>query len=346
MSFNGSGVFSINTTGQPVVAATTISASVFNAFTADVATGLSTCMLKNGTQTATAGIGFFAGTVSLPGIYLGTDTATGLYRIGLNNNGYAVNGTKLLDLSAATFAVTGAVTISTTLNVTGTTTTAGLTASGAVALSPNNANVVLAPTGTGVVTIAPASAVGNMDNMVIGATTARAASVTTLSATGVITSTLATGTAPFTVASTTNVPNLNASSLSGATFAAPGAIGGGTPGSGAFTTLSSSGQQTSTVGGTFFAATGSTTGQTNAQISNTGGSLQYGIESNAGGALISGTSAYSGVLTTFTATALALGTNSAARVIIGSTGVVTIPNLAGAGTRNVVVDANGVMSAP
>lgn len=47
---------------------------------------------------------------------------------------------------------------------------------------------------------------------------------------------VATGTAPFTVASTTNVANLNASSLSGATFAAPGAIGSSTPSTGAFTT--------------------------------------------------------------------------------------------------------------
>lgn len=60
-------------------------------------------------------------------------------------------------------------------------------------------------------------------------------------------STLATGTAPFSVASTTNVPNLNASSLSGATMAAPGAIGGGTPNTGAFTTISATGQITSTV---------------------------------------------------------------------------------------------------
>lgn len=52
-----------------------------------------------------------------------------------------------------------------------------------------------------------------------------------------ITSTLATGTAPFVVASTTNVANLNASSLNGATFAAPGAIGSGTPSTGAFTTV-------------------------------------------------------------------------------------------------------------
>jgi len=100
MSFSG-GVFSINTSGQPVVDGTTISASVFNALTADLATGLSTCMLKDGTQTATAGIGFYAGTVSLPGIYFGTDTTTGLYRIGLNNNGYSVAGTKVWDIVAA-----------------------------------------------------------------------------------------------------------------------------------------------------------------------------------------------------------------------------------------------------
>ncbi len=61
-------------------------------------------------------------------------------------------------------------------------------------------------------------------------------------------STIATGTAPFTVASTTNVANLNASSLGGATFAAPGAIGSGTASTGAFTTLSAS----STVSGTGF----------------------------------------------------------------------------------------------
>ena len=56
-----------------------------------------------------------------------------------------------------------------------------------------------------------------------------------------LTSTIATGTAPLVVASTTNVPNLNASSIGGATFAAPGAIGGGTAAAGSFTTLAASG---------------------------------------------------------------------------------------------------------
>ena len=122
MSFSG-GTFSINTAGQPVVTGTTISSSVFNALTADLATGLSTCMLKDGTQTATAGIGFYAGTVSLPGIYFGTDTATGFYRIGLNNNGYAVNGTKLLDMTGTTLAITSTVTANTIGVTSGTTAT-------------------------------------------------------------------------------------------------------------------------------------------------------------------------------------------------------------------------------
>jgi len=55
------------------------------------------------------------------------------------------------------------------------------------------------------------------------------------------TSTVAAGTAPFTVASTTNVPNLNASSLNGMTFAAPGPIGSGTPNVGTFTNLTVTG---------------------------------------------------------------------------------------------------------
>jgi len=55
------GVFTINTTGQPVVTGTVISAPVFNAFTADIATGLSTCILKDGTQTATASVPFAQG---------------------------------------------------------------------------------------------------------------------------------------------------------------------------------------------------------------------------------------------------------------------------------------------
>jgi hypothetical protein len=78
-----------------------------------------------------------------------------------------------------------------------------------------------------------------------------------LTTAGQITSTLSTGTAPFVVSSTTNVANLNASSLGGATFAAPGAIGSGTPSTGAFTTLTTplltlTGSATTTDGNYFY----------------------------------------------------------------------------------------------
>jgi hypothetical protein len=80
-----------------------------------------------------------------------------------------------------------------------------------------------------------ASSSATLDSYIIGSQTPLAAYYTTISATGTITSTVATGTAPFVVASTTNVANLNASSLNGATFASPGNIGTGTAGSATFT---------------------------------------------------------------------------------------------------------------
>jgi len=58
MSFSGTGTFNINSAGQPVVAGTTITATAFNALTADLATGLSTCITKDGQQTVTANIPF------------------------------------------------------------------------------------------------------------------------------------------------------------------------------------------------------------------------------------------------------------------------------------------------
>ena len=54
MSYNGSGVFLVNSAGQPVSASTLIEASVFNAFTADVATALSSVIVRDGQTTVTA----------------------------------------------------------------------------------------------------------------------------------------------------------------------------------------------------------------------------------------------------------------------------------------------------
>ncbi len=56
MSYNGSGTFLINSSGQPVVTGTTISSTAFNALTSDLATGLSTAITKDGQTTPTAHI--------------------------------------------------------------------------------------------------------------------------------------------------------------------------------------------------------------------------------------------------------------------------------------------------
>jgi len=100
MSFNGTGTFVINSSGQPVVSGTVASATVFNAFAADLATGLSTCITKDGQTTPTNNIpmggfkitGLGAGTVGGDAVRLsqlqagtaqlltvsGTDTLTAL----------------------------------------------------------------------------------------------------------------------------------------------------------------------------------------------------------------------------------------------------------------------------
>ncbi len=51
-------------------------------------------------------------TVGAPALIFGADSLSGLYRIGTNNIGLAINGTKLLDLSSATFAITGSMSAS------------------------------------------------------------------------------------------------------------------------------------------------------------------------------------------------------------------------------------------
>ena len=58
MSLNGSGVYVVNSAGQPVVANTLITSAAFNAFTADMATAMSTAIMKDGQQTVTANVPF------------------------------------------------------------------------------------------------------------------------------------------------------------------------------------------------------------------------------------------------------------------------------------------------
>jgi hypothetical protein len=128
MSYNGNGVFNINTAGQPVVAGTVISSTAFNALTADLAGGLSTAITKDGQTTPTANIPL--GGFKLTNVGAGT----------LSND--AVRVSQLQAGNANLLSVSGADTIVASSNPALTTYTAG-----------NAFNFVVATTNTSAVTI-------------------------------------------------------------------------------------------------------------------------------------------------------------------------------------------------
>lgn len=121
MSYNGSGTFSINTSGQPVVAATTISASVFNAFTADIATGLTTAICKDGQTTTTASIPFAVGIAVTTGITT-PSTTFALVNTTATTVNFAGGASVAINAGHASGTTTwlGAFTLSSTLTLSGT----------------------------------------------------------------------------------------------------------------------------------------------------------------------------------------------------------------------------------
>ena len=225
MSYNGSGTFVINTAGQPVVTGTPISSTVFNALTADLATGLSTAITKDGQTATTARIPFALG-ISSTLVTDSTSTTTGSI---ITAGGVGVAKALFVGTTAN---VAGAVTLQSTLGVTGITTFSAqpifssLTASSAVATDASKGLVSVTNTGTGnnvlstsptLVTPAlgtPTALVGtnitgtaaNFNiNGTVGATTATTGAFTTLSATGV--TTVQAGTAALPAITTTGDTN-------------------------------------------------------------------------------------------------------------------------------------------
>jgi len=178
MSYNGSGTFQINTTGQPVVTGTIISSSAFNALTADLATGLSTAITKDGQTTTTARIPFAAG-INSTLVTDASSTSTGSI------------------ITAGGVGIAKALFVGTTANVAGAVTLGGvatfsaqpifssLTASSAVATDASKGLVSVTNTGTGsnVLGTAPTISLPVIENIKMGySTTATAAGTTTLTA--------------------------------------------------------------------------------------------------------------------------------------------------------------------
>ena len=126
MSYNGSGTFVINSAGMPLVPFQRDLSATFNALTADLATGLSTAITKDGQTTTTALITFAAG-ISSTLVTDATSISTGSL---LTSGGLGVTKAAwiggLINVAGAatlqsTLAVTGAATLSSTISFTGST---------------------------------------------------------------------------------------------------------------------------------------------------------------------------------------------------------------------------------
>lgn len=113
MSYNGSGTFNINSAGQPVVTGTVISSTSFNALTADLATGLTTALTKDGQTTPTANIKL--GTYKLTGVGAGTTA----------NDALVWGQTASININGTVGATTPAAGAFTTLSATGNITSTG-----------------------------------------------------------------------------------------------------------------------------------------------------------------------------------------------------------------------------
>jgi hypothetical protein len=169
MSYNGSGTFQINTSGQPVVAGTVISSTAFNALTADLATGLSTAITKDGQTTTTARIPFAAGINST----LTTDASS----VGTGSiiTGGGVGIAKALYVGTTTN-LAGAATLGSTLTYGGVTLTNAVTGTGKMVLDTS-------PTISGITSSGANLSLPIIDNIKMGyTTTATAAGTTTLTA--------------------------------------------------------------------------------------------------------------------------------------------------------------------
>ena len=107
MARNGSGTMTITNSFS---SGTTISSSTMNATLTDIGSELTNSLAVDGQSTMSGQLKAANGTVAAPGYTFGSDADTGFYRIGADNVGLAIGGTKILDISSTGVAITGQLT--------------------------------------------------------------------------------------------------------------------------------------------------------------------------------------------------------------------------------------------
>lgn len=104
MARNGSGTMTLSSVGPD---GQTILAAEHNTNYTDIAAELTNSVAKDGQTTMTGTLKAANGTVSLPAYTFGSDTNTGLYRIGADNIGITIGGTKIVDISSTGAIIVG-----------------------------------------------------------------------------------------------------------------------------------------------------------------------------------------------------------------------------------------------
>lgn len=116
MARNGSGTHSVP---NSFTAGTTITAAPHNANWADISAEITNSLALDGQSSMSGQFKSSNGTVAAPGIAFASDLDSGWYRIGANNVGLALGGTKVLDASATGLDITGTLSASGASTLTG-----------------------------------------------------------------------------------------------------------------------------------------------------------------------------------------------------------------------------------